>query len=71
MEEIRYKVSAQHANSRAYRHFYGQEPRAPGMEGRSGVTTMLGTAIHYARIGAAMLAERLARRLSRTPTDSD
>jgi hypothetical protein len=71
MEDVRYKVNAKHTNARAYRHFYGQEPRAPNMEGGSRVTTMLRIAIHYARGGAAMLAERVARGLSSTPTDSD
>jgi hypothetical protein len=71
MEEVRYKVSAQHANPRAYRHFYGWESRAPGMEGGSRLAAMLRVAVHYARGGAAILAERVARGLSRTPTGSD
>ena len=71
MKDVRYKVSAQHTNARAYRHFYGQESRTPGMEGDSRVRTMLRTAIQYARGGAAMLAERVARGLTRTPTDFD
>ncbi len=71
MDNVRYKVSAQHIHARAYRHFYGQESRTPGMEGGSRVGTMLRTAIHYARGGATALAERVVRGLSRTPTDSD
>ena len=71
MGDVRFKVSAKRTNARAYRHFYGQESRAPAMESGSRVTTMFRTAIHYARDGAAMVAERVARGLSRKPTDSD
>jgi hypothetical protein len=71
MDDIRYKVSAQHTNARAYRHFYGQESRTPGMEGGSRAATLLRTVIHHARGGAALLVQRVARGLSRQPTGFD
>jgi hypothetical protein len=71
MEDVRYKVSAQHTNARAYRHFYGHESRTPGMERGSRVATMLKTAVHRARGGAAVLAERVVRGLARMPTRGD
>jgi hypothetical protein len=71
MEDVRFKVTARHTNARAYRHFYCHESRTPGIEGGSRVATMLRTAVNYARCGAAVLAERVGRGLSRTPTDSD
>jgi hypothetical protein len=71
MGDVRYKVSAKHTNARAYRHFYGQESRAPAMEGGSRVASMFRTVVDRACGSAAMLAGRLARGFSRTPMDDD
>jgi hypothetical protein len=32
MDGARYRISAQHNNARAYRHFYGREPRTEAFE---------------------------------------
>ena len=48
MDDMRYRVSDHRANSRAYRQFFGKEPRAPWIEG-SFIKSRINRMLRHAR----------------------